>query len=350
MQGYQSVWFCEQDFFLDQLHDLYAQEDKNPSLFPYGRADNADDEDAFPVFAIAAMYGLFPGTHLLMPVAIVIPGVFMPVGISCAPYAFACRHVDAGRHSYAWCVHAGRHSFCFWGCRSPCGLDTAQPCRSRRRACLARKGARAWAFAARSSPAEQADAHARAGPVLQEERRCDCGTSALVKLILVGRHSYSRGAVDGMNMPVAIDIPLCSMPASIIYPPHCHRRFATTGALRISRGELRTGHGPCGGCGIRSSMPATGSCPHVSYAGRLTYSCRYHAGRHSYSGSTHRFPDFAIADCEEQDPAVQSRGKLLGPAQWPRECPTAAQQAQALKVPVRCLGLVCWWCVVDSDG
>ena len=233
---------------------------------------------------------------------------------------------------------AGRHSISFFGCRSPCRLDTAQPCRSRGRACLARKGARGWAFAARSSPPEQADSHARAGPVLQEERRCDCGTSALVKLILVGRHSYSRGAVDGMNMPVAIDIPLCSMPASIIYPPHCHRRFATTGALRISRGELRTGHGPCGGCGIRSSMPATGSCPHVSYAGRLTYSCRYHAGRHSYSGSTHRFPDFAIADCEAQDGAVQSRGKLLGPAQWPRECPTAAQQAQALKVPVRCLG------------
>ena len=93
----------------------------------------------------------------------------------------------------------------------------------------------------------------------------------------------ASGAVDGIIMPVAIDIPCGCMPVSIIYPPYCHRRFATTGALRISRGELRTGHGPCGGCGIRSSMNTTGSCPHVSYAGRLMYSCRYDAGRHSYS-------------------------------------------------------------------
>ena len=48
-----------------------------------------------------------------MPTAIFMPGSFMPVGIACARYSFACRHADAGRHSYAWCAHAGHHRILF---------------------------------------------------------------------------------------------------------------------------------------------------------------------------------------------------------------------------------------------
>ena len=112
--------------------------------------------------------------HVPVPVAIVMPGVFMPVAIACAPYSFP-------------------------------------PCRSRGRACLPRKGARGGARATRSSPPEQADSHARAGQVLQEERRCDCGTSALVKLILVGRHSYSRATHGGChNLPFLLVLLMAS--------------------------------------------------------------------------------------------------------------------------------------------
>ena len=61
MNRYESVWYHDQEFFLEQLHDLYAEKASNPSLCPYGRSAKEEDEDAFPVFQVAAMYGLFPG-------------------------------------------------------------------------------------------------------------------------------------------------------------------------------------------------------------------------------------------------------------------------------------------------
>ena len=53
---------------------------------------------------------------------------------------------------------------------------------------------------------------------------------------------------------------------------------------------------------------------------------------------------------KKKDADVQSLGRLLGPAKWQRECPTATEHAQAHEVPVRCLGLVFGWCVVDLVG
>ena len=297
MNRYESVWYHDQELFLEQLHDLYAEKERNPSLCPYGRSGNEEDEAAFPVFQVAAMYGLFPGADVLMPVAIVMSGVF----------------------------DTGRHSISFFGCRSPCRLDTAQPCRSRGRACLARKGARGRARAPRSSPPEQADSHARAGQVLQEERRCNCGTS--------GRHRYSFWLYAGLHN------------ISSLLPPQVRNNWRLEDFAR--RAAHRTW--PVWGLWhpvVNGNEWFVPPCRHVD-AGHHSYAWCVYAGRHSFSLSTHRFPDFAIADCEKKDADVQSQGRLLGPAHWQRECPTATQHAQAHEVPVRCLGLVFGWCVVD---
>ena len=50
-----------------------------------------------------------------MPAAIVMPGLFMPIGITCAPHLLPYRRVYAGRHS----LYAGHHRILWVRARPP---------------------------------------------------------------------------------------------------------------------------------------------------------------------------------------------------------------------------------------